>query len=227
MRALMVKSRTSIRTRSISLGLKIHMKCLESFTKCRLISCSGPEEFSNWCRSGLGEPWHGSRVTWWERFWTRIGQRMGGLLEIPMRKQNLLMNLLAPTSPCWESPASSCLGCWGGLGGFRSLHDKFNYKYHLNDESLLKNWFRFTQQTLWPFHWSLRCPFSSQLNTSDAWKKTLQQNRSKLWIPIEFMFFWHSFLITNALPLEVGQIPLGWETENLPEEWRLTVHSSI
>ena len=81
-RALMVKSRTSIRTRSISLGLKIHMKCLESFTKCRLISCSGPEEFSNWCRSGLGEPWHWSRVTGWERFWTRIGQRMGGLLEI-------------------------------------------------------------------------------------------------------------------------------------------------
>ena len=140
-------------------------------------------------------------------------------------KTKPLMNLLAPTSPCWESPASSCLGCWGGLGGFRSLHDKFNYKYHLNDESLLKNWFRFTQQTLWPFHWSLRCPFSSQLNTSDEWKKTLQQNRSKLWITKEFMFFWHSFLITNAPPLEVGQIPLGWETENLPEEWRLTVHS--
>ena len=104
-------------------------------------------------------------------------------------KTKPLMNLLAPTSPCWESPASSCLGCWGGLGGFRSLHDKFNYKYHLNDESLLKNWFRFTQQTLWPFHWSLRCPFSSQLNTSDAWKKTLQQNRSKLWITEEFMLF--------------------------------------
>ena len=39
-----------------------------------------PEEFGDWCRGGLGEPWKRSRVARWERLGTRVSKWVGRLL---------------------------------------------------------------------------------------------------------------------------------------------------